>query len=155
MRRCGAVEVVMVGSDFTCTLRAGHDGDHCDGRHPHSWPRRPGEPSPREQQLWDVLQQVYALARDDDEPLRDPKDALIVVSIIVNALKIRSELAIVNARKIREVELMLLAALKTLRDAVVRHGITEGEGEAWLSAFQGLMTAVRAADAAIAKAEGR
>ncbi len=55
----------------------------------------------------------------------------------------------------RAVNAELLAALKTLHDAVVRHGVTEGEGPGWLSAFQNLMTAVRAAADAIAKAEGR
>jgi len=49
----------------------------------------------------------------------------------------------------------LLAALQTLHDDVIRHGCTEGDGDAWLAAFQRLMTSMEAAGAAIAKAEGR
>lgn len=39
MRRCGAVQMMMVGGDFVCTEPEGHADDHCDSRHPHSWPR--------------------------------------------------------------------------------------------------------------------
>lgn len=47
----------------------------------------------------------------------------------------------------------LRAALQTLHDAVVRHGLTEGDGPAWLKAFQDLMTAVRGAADVIAATE--
>ena len=49
----------------------------------------------------------------------------------------------------------LLAALKALRDAVVVHGVTEGEGSAWAAAFHALMSAMQSANATIDKAEGR
>lgn len=46
----------------------------------------------------------------------------------------------------------LLEVLKTLHLAVLRHGLTEGDGEAWFTAFTELKSAMQQADAVIRKA---
>ncbi len=48
-----------------------------------------------------------------------------------------------------------LVALKRLRLAVLHHGITEGDEEAWLATFTELMDACKHAETAIANAEAR